>query len=98
VVWILPPGTANDSQSKEGEIMKTTRLAVSGMSCGHCADTVKNALLNQTGVRNATVHLESGTAEVQYEEREVIPEQLIAAVSEEGYPATVAGGDVAGQP
>lgn len=78
--------------------MKTTRLAVSGMSCGHCADTVKNALLSQTGVRNATVHLDSGTAEIEYEEREVIPEQLIAAVSEEGYPATFAGGDVAGQP
>ena len=78
--------------------MKTTRLAVSGMSCGHCAETVKNALLSQTGVRNATVSLESGTAEVQYEEREVIPEQLIATVSQEGYPTTFAGGDVAGQP
>lgn len=78
--------------------MKTTRLAVSGMSCGHCADTVRSALLSQTGVRRATVHLDSGTAEVEYEEREVIPEQLVATISQEGYPATIQGDDVAGQP
>lgn len=71
--------------------MKTTRLKVSAMSCGHCADRVEKTLKNQTGVRNATVHLDSGTAEVEYEESSVAPEQLIAAVTEEGYPAAFAG-------
>jgi copper chaperone CopZ len=71
--------------------MKTTRLQISGMTCGHCAQTVEKALRNQTGVRNASVQLDAGAAEVEYEEREVAPEQLIAAVAEEGYAATFAG-------
>ncbi|HET8656527.1 MAG TPA: cation transporter [Longimicrobiaceae bacterium] len=78
--------------------MTTTRLKISGMSCGHCVETVEKALRNQAGVRNATVHLDSGTAEVQYEERDVVPEQLIAAVEEEGYAAALAGDSVGGAP
>lgn len=71
--------------------MKTTRLSVGGMSCDHCVQAVEKALKNQEGVRNATVNLESGSAEVEFEEGRVAPEQLIAAVQEEGYEATIAG-------
>lgn len=70
--------------------MKTTRLKISGMTCGHCADTVQKALSNQPGVRTATVHLDSGAAEVEYEEGRVAPEQMIAAVEEQGYRARYA--------
>ena len=76
--------------------MKTTRLKVGGMTCGHCAQTVEKALRNQTGVRNATVHLESGAAEVEYEERDVAPEQLIGAIEAEGYQATFDGASAGG--
>lgn len=68
--------------------MKTTRLKVTGMTCGHCADTVQKALRTNSGVRNATVHLDSGAAEVEYDEAKVAPEQLVAAVEKEGYSAT----------
>lgn len=78
--------------------MKTVRLNVSGMTCGHCQATVEKALRTQTGVRNATVHLDSGAAEVEYEETAVAPEQLVAAVRESGYEAEIAGRDVAGAP
>lgn len=71
--------------------MKTTRLQIQGMTCGHCVEAVEKALGNQPGVRTATVHLENGAAEVQYDEKAVGPEQLVAAVEEEGYPATIAG-------
>ncbi|CAN5765869.1 hypothetical protein BH23GEM6_BH23GEM6_06200 [soil metagenome] len=71
--------------------MKTTRLQISGMTCGHCSAAVEKALLGQAGVRSATVHLEEGTAEVEYEEEKVVPEQLIASVEEEGYRAAFAG-------
>ena len=71
--------------------MKTTRLQVSGMTCGHCVSAVEKALRNQTGVRNASVHLESGAAEVEYDEASVAPEQLIEAIRDEGYSATFAG-------
>jgi copper chaperone len=71
--------------------MKTTRLKVSGMTCNHCVSAVEKALRNQPGVRNASVDLGAGAAEVEYDESAVAPEQLVAAVSEEGYEAAVAG-------
>jgi copper chaperone len=67
----------------------TTRLKIDGMTCGHCKAAVEKALQSQPGVRAATVHLEAGTAEVQYEEGHVDPAQLAAAVREEGYEAAV---------
>ena len=78
--------------------MKTTRLNVSGMSCGHCVEAVRKALTNRSGVRNATVNLDTGAAEVEYDESSVAPEQLVAAVRESGYEAQIAGSDVAGAP
>lgn len=78
--------------------MRTARLKVDGMTCGHCKATVEKALRNQSGVRSATVDLDRGTAEVQFEEREVVPEQLIAAVSAEGYPAAYGGANAGGAP
>lgn len=71
--------------------MKTTRLKVSGMTCGHCRAAVEKALQNQSGVKNATVDLESGSADVDFDETAVAVEQLIAAVEEEGYTAAVDG-------
>ena len=78
--------------------MKTTRLNVSGMSCGHCVEAVQKALTSRSGVRNASVNLEAGSAEVEYDESSVAPEQLVAAVRESGYEAQIAGSDVAGAP
>ena len=75
----------------ERKPMKTTRLQVSGMSCGHCASTVESALRSRPGVRNAKVHLGDGAAEVEYDETSVAPEQLIAAIEDVGYGATFAG-------
>lgn len=76
--------------------MKTTRLKVGGMTCAHCVDRVEKALRNQSGVRNATVHLGEGAAEVEYEEREVAPEQLVAVVEAEGYDAAFDGQSAGG--
>ena len=70
--------------------METIRLNIQGMSCGHCKAAVENALCGQSGVRAATVDLQSGAAEVEYDPSAVSPAQLTAAVAEEGYPAAVA--------
>ena len=70
--------------------MKTTRLNVTGMTCSHCVSAVEKALRNQPGVRDASVDLDRGAAEVQYDETSVAPEQLVAAVEEEGYAAQIA--------
>jgi copper chaperone len=70
--------------------METIRLNVTGMTCGHCKAAVQNALSRQPGVRAATVDLERGTAQVEYDPAAVSTDQLTAAVEEEGYTADVA--------
>ena len=76
--------------------MDSVRLKVSGMTCGHCRAAVEKALAGSPGVRNATVLLESGAAEVEFEEGAVAPEQLVEAVRGSGYEAEIVGTDPAG--
>ena len=70
--------------------METIRLNVAGMSCGHCKSAVENALRRQQGVRAASVDLERGSAQVEYDPSAVSPAQLTDAIAEEGYTADVA--------
>jgi copper chaperone len=76
--------------------METTRLKIGGMTCEHCVQAVEKALQNQPGVRSATVHLQDGAAEVQYDPQKVAPEQLLSAVEQEGYNAAIGGQSAGG--
>lgn len=76
--------------------MTTTRLKIGGMTCNHCVRAVEGALKSRPGVRNATVHLQEGAAEVEYDETQVAAEQLVAAVADEGYAAEIAGHSAGG--
>lgn len=67
---------------------QTTELKISGMTCGHCEKAVRGALSGVPGVREVRVDLGSGTASVQ---GDADAQALIAAVTEEGYAAQVAG-------
>lgn len=66
-------------------------LNIGGMSCGHCVKAVAQALESVDGVVRADVDLESGTAKVELS-GDVSSDRLIAAVKEEGYEASLAGG------
>lgn len=63
------------------------------MSCGHCVAAVEKALKSQDGVRSATVDLQQGSADVEYDETTVAPDQLIAAIEGEGYSAAFGADD-----
>lgn len=67
--------------------MTTTELKVEGMTCGHCAQTVTNALQKVRGVERAQVELDSGRARVEYDEAQADVQDMIRAVSDEGYSA-----------
>ena len=70
--------------------MQTLRLSISGMACGGCANTVRQALLALEGVASAEVsHAEAG-ASVMFDPQKLAPEQIAAAVTAAGYPATCA--------
>ncbi len=62
----------------------TTELKITGMTCNHCVMHTKKALEAVTGVDNAEVSLEPGSAKVA---GTADVDALIAAVKEAGYTA-----------
>lgn len=62
-------------------------LSVSGMTCGHCVQSVTKALQAVAGVEKVSVSLDTGRAHV---DGSANLGALIRAVEEEGYKAQVA--------
>jgi copper chaperone CopZ len=71
--------------------MANIKLRVTGMSCGHCQAKVERALRATPGVYSAVVDLQSGEAEVDFEDDSVTTGKLLAAVQQAGYGAKLAG-------
>ncbi len=69
--------------------MAAVQLRVTGMTCGHCQQTVEDALKNVKGVYAVFVDLQAMTAEVDYDEKRSTVEDLKAAVEQTGYGAEV---------
>ena len=72
----------------KGEDSMEKILNVEGMSCNHCVATVKKALENVDGVKEADVILEEKRAEVKLD-KEVSDEILVDAVKDAGYSAKI---------
>jgi mercuric reductase len=68
-------------------------LHLTGMTCDHCAASVKQALLTVAGVASADVSYANATARVETASITPVVE-LLAAVRAKGYGAEVAGGTV----
>jgi copper chaperone len=71
--------------------MERTDLKIEGMSCGHCVAAVRRTLESQEGARVEDVEI--GSARVSFDPAVTSPDRLAAAVSEDGYQATVAGAE-----
>lgn len=65
-------------------------LNVPGISCGHCAKTVTEALTPIDGVRGVTVDVPTRRVQVEYDEAVANLEQMKAALAEEDYPVASA--------
>ena len=61
-------------------------ITVEGMSCGHCEQTVEDALASVPGVESATADRGTESATI---EGEAALEDLLAAVDDAGYDASV---------
>lgn len=57
-------------------------ITVEGMTCGHCEQTVEEALRDVSGVTDATVDREAEQANV---EGDADPTELVRAVEDAGY-------------
>lgn len=75
-------------QSNEPQV-RTTTLAIAGMSCGACVRHVTKALDRITGVVHVDVDLRTNQASVEHLPSFVGRASLIAAVRDAGYAARV---------
>ncbi|GAB2881284.1 hypothetical protein GCM10027093_15700 [Paraburkholderia jirisanensis] len=75
--------------------IERVELDIQGMNCASCVRHVEHALREITSVRKVVVDLASGRASIDSIDA-IDPEQLIAAVEETGYTATVVQGTAHG--
>ncbi|HET7469668.1 MAG TPA: heavy-metal-associated domain-containing protein [Gemmatimonadales bacterium] len=68
--------------------MQHLTLHIDGMSCGHCMNAVNRALAELPGVEVESVRM--GRAELRYDDQQVNPARIEAAVADAGYRATAA--------
>ena len=67
--------------------MKTFKLKVEGMSCGHCVRAVTEALQTTPGVQIDQVQIGSATG--RYDEASSSGAKVAETVTAAGYPATL---------
>lgn len=65
--------------------MTTTTIAIKGMTCSGCVNSVFKALNAVEGVKNVDVSLEENQATVTYDDGQVKAEVLKAAIEDAGY-------------
>jgi len=70
---------------RNGPSLQTVRLAVGGMHCASCAQTIERTLAKTRGVRNAVVSLPAETATVRFDPALVDLPTLGKAVEKSGY-------------
>ena len=67
--------------------MERVTVTVKGMSCEHCRMTVESAIKALAGVKEARVDLESASATVSYDARQLGLQDLKSAIEQKGYSA-----------
>eukprot|EP00971_Amphidinium_carterae_P077101 1522950-Amphidinium_carterae.1 len=92
----MPQGLMTSSTSASGHVLETplldrqrVALAIEGMTCANCEETVKKALFGFQGVVAAVVHLDQGRAEVTYV-APTTPAALCNELTSIGFPASLA--------
>jgi copper chaperone CopZ len=79
--------TTAAAKATDGE---TITLSVSNMTCGSCVNHVTKTLSEVEGVKDVTVSLEKGTAEVICDAGKVKGDELAQVVTKAGYPTKLA--------
>lgn len=67
--------------------MAKKRFHIQGMHCVGCAMTIDGALEDLQGVQLANTNYARQWVDVEYDERQVTDEQIVAAINAAGYEA-----------
>ena len=73
--------------SQESKEMKKSKLAISGMTCASCVQSIQNYVGSQEGIKNVNVNLLSESAEVEYDPAVIDPAKILDLVDDIGYKA-----------
>jgi copper chaperone CopZ len=71
--------------------MITVALAVQGMHCQSCVFLVEETLARDPAVHAVTVDLDTAGAEVTFDQKSTSIDAVCAAITDLGYPASLAG-------
>ena len=82
--------TTFDSTDKAPLAMAHCDLAITGMHCASCVGRVEKAIKRVPGVAEAAVNLLAERAAITFDASQAKPEDLIAAVHDSGYDASMA--------
>lgn len=66
-------------------MMEKVTLNVQGMSCGHCVNSIEGSVGELNGVSKVKVHLENGTVDVEFNDKEVTLEKIKETIDDQGY-------------
>lgn len=69
--------------------VKQVTLNVDGMTCASCASTIKIALRRMIGIMSVDVSVKKEKAEVKYEPEKVSVIQIIKAINNSGFKASL---------
>jgi len=77
----------NHQQQRKGggNIMASSVLEVTGMSCSHCEHSVKTAAGSLAGVKEVKVELKTGQVTVEYDPAQVKLQAIREAIEDQGY-------------
>ena len=65
--------------------MKTAVFRIEGMNCDACANTIKNLVEKEPGVRMASVSFTDRQARVLYDPQAIQEDRLVAAIQKPGF-------------
>jgi copper chaperone CopZ len=65
--------------------LESARIAIKGMTCKNCVQTIKKALLTKAGVKQVYIDLKSGIASVTYDPAQTNVPTLYDIIVRKGY-------------
>ena len=65
--------------------MKTSQIRIAGMTCGGCVASVTKAIGALPGVQEVNVQLDSGVANVRFDDTQIDEAQVQTAVEDAGF-------------
>jgi Cu+-exporting ATPase len=71
-----------------GEMMKN-KISVTGMHCVNCALNIEKILKRDKRISDATVNFSTSTASVEFDEKNISPDDIINKIENAGYKASI---------